>query len=120
MTAPKTGPKVGQTVYLKITKGMQGEGNIVKGTLKSIGRKYYTVSISEFSEYQFDKNDLTQKTEYSQCAYLYFDEQGIYDDQEKKELISEFRKRFEYGNPRLSLDHLRRIKAILDEAQSIK
>jgi len=130
--------KVGQTVYLKPsehTRINSYDDNIVEGVLKTIGRKYYTVAVGAYSQYQFYKEDLQQKGYHapdyyynapdyyydSPDYYLYFDMQDIRDDDEKAELTKIARKALrDYGSADLTLDQLRRIKAILDEGANGK
>ncbi len=60
--------KVGQTVYLKTRNfGMCWEcEEIEEATIKTIGRKYITVAVSPWREYQFDmEENFREKTDTS-------------------------------------------------------
>ena len=82
--------KVGQTVYLKTRKfGMCWESEeIEEATIKTIGRKYITVAVSPYLEYQFDiEEDFCEKTDRSPTYELYLSKQDIYDYWQKEYLL---------------------------------
>lgn len=72
--------KVGQTVYLKTRRfGMCWEREeIEEATIKTIGRKYITVAVSPWREYQTDT---------SPTYDLYLSRQDIYDYWQKEYLL---------------------------------
>lgn len=82
--------KVGQTVYLKTRKfGMCWESEeIEEATIKTIGRKYITVAVSPWREYQFDmEENFREKTDTSPTYDLYLSRQDIYDYWQKEYLL---------------------------------
>lgn len=82
--------KVGQTVYLKTRKfGMCWEyEEIEEATIKTIGRKYITVAVSPWREYQFDmEENFREKTDTSPTYDLYLSRQDIYDYWQKEYLL---------------------------------
>jgi hypothetical protein len=111
-------PTVGQSVYLVpgTNANRYEKGKIIEGVIKTIGRKYYTVTVKGCN-YQFDKENLQQNTIYTPDYFLYFDKQDIINRREIRKLTAIIRKAHgTYGAPPdLTLDQLRRIKAILDE-----
>lgn len=113
--------KVGHKGLIKTT------GNLIRGNREpeiheceiiKIGRKYFTISFSEFSFYeklQFHIDDFTQKTDYSPDYLFYFDEQHLKDTEEKEKLDYELRKHFSYyKESKFSLEQLRAIKKIIE------
>lgn len=86
--------KVGQTVYLKTRSyGMCWEKEEIKeAAVKTIGRKYITVAVSPFREYQFDiEEDFREKTDASPTYELYLSKQDIYDYWQREYLLWKIR-----------------------------
>lgn len=82
--------KVGQAVYLKTRSyGMCWEKEEIKeAAVKTIGRKYITVAVSPFREYQFDiEEDFREKTDASPTYELYLSKQDIYDYWQREYLL---------------------------------
>lgn len=82
--------KVGQTVFLKTRSyGMCWEKEkIEEATVKTIGRKYITVAVSPWREYQFDmEENFQEKTDTSPTYDLYLSRQDIYDYWQKEYLL---------------------------------
>lgn len=82
--------KVGQMVYLKTRWfGMCWEHEeIEEATIKTIGRKYITVAVSPYREYQFDiEENFREKTDTSPTYDLYLSRQDIYDYWQKEYLL---------------------------------
>ena len=74
--------KVGPTVSLKTRRfGMCWESEeIEEATIKTIGRKYITVAVSPYREYQFDiEENFREKSDTSPTYVLYLSRQDIYD-----------------------------------------
>ena len=106
-------PVKGQTVWIDRKPHRSSEGNrITKGTLTSIGSKYYTVK-DKHSETKFDKETMHEKTNYSPMETLYFCEQDLFDARELQALETELRTTI--PRVKMTLDQLRRIKMIVDE-----
>ena len=110
--------EVGQKVYLK---SHRLRNIIVKEYfIKTIGRKYITVwdGKADWTEEQFHKDTLRQKTHYAPDLYLYFSMQDINDEEETNDLNRKIGDKFNSINRSgLSLDQLRRINAIIEEGR---
>ncbi|QST02505.1 hypothetical protein IMZ31_23940 (plasmid) [Pontibacillus sp. ALD_SL1] len=120
----------GQEVALKhINNEARYREGMTKGIVKTIGRKYVTVEICplssrkkvlfKLSDHQ-DRVFLSQKTDFSPDYLLFPSEQAYQDYEEKEKLLGEIREVIQtYGGQDvpLTLDQLRRTKAILDESE---
>ena len=82
--------KVSKTVHLKtrwFTICREYE-KIEEATIKTIGRKYITVAVSPWREYQFDmEENFRERTDTSPTYDLYLSRQDIYDYWQKEYLL---------------------------------
>jgi len=113
--------QIGDKVYLKPTDRNSRRGKEVQEYIISkIGRKYLEVvqQLGDTFSIKFDmEKEYQQVSNYSADWELYFSKQEILDEQESIRLSDDIRKEIgNYGFPKdLSLDQLKRIKAIIDE-----
>lgn len=108
--------KVGQIVYGKpgVNESRRNK-EILEGTIEKVGNKYIDVKFG-YREFKYYIEDLKQKTEYTTDFYLYLNKQEIQDEEESSLLTKDIKRKFDgWGKIDLSLDQLRRIKAIIDE-----
>lgn len=113
------GLKVGDTVYLLAVGNMHSrckdksiEDRIREVEVTKVGRKYITTN----NDCQFDKtDDYREKTVYTPDWEIYATKQDIYDKRDSEILSSDISDYFRYGKNNLTLDQLKRIKAIIDE-----
>lgn len=120
----------GQTVYLYIIENSNAHRyiknkpfseRIIPATVKSVGKKYITVS--DFHGYydvaKFDiNNDFWQSVDYGSPDYhLFLSEQDVYDYVKSEEIYASIRDVFNsYKNQgKLTLKQLEEIKRILEE-----
>lgn len=117
---------VNQTVYLlrvgnnaRYYKNEQLESLIVEAKVQKVGRKYIEVLPNgRLDTIKFNKEDLKEVTNYSADWELYLSKQEIYDNEEHSDLCFEIKSVFvKYGKIDLSLEQLRKIKAIIDESK---
>jgi len=113
-------PQIGQRVFLKPVGDAARRGNTVikEYIVSKVGRKYFEAwdGSWKYSAIKFHIEGLRQVTDYSVDYELYFDMQEIIDERECEVLIDDLRKVIgNYGPPKLSLDQLRRINAIIKE-----
>jgi hypothetical protein len=116
---------VGQTVFLKYvgdSRWKKDDDLIKKAEVKSIGRKYITVTFGYCSEYKFDMtNNFAQVYDVGYADYvLYLSEDEIKAEEDYNNLIDELRHTFpNYGYKcSLTADQLQRIKEIVNESRS--
>lgn len=113
-------PKVGDELFLVKSK-YSGKGNIYEGPCKvaKVGRKYFYVLPNGYArEICFRLDNWHGNTEYSSTYNLYPSKQCFLDESEKNKLrrdIERFLSDYRWRKKDLSLDQLRRIKAIIDE-----
>ena len=116
-------PQVGDTVYLKpINNQARRSNEVLEREVKRVGRKYFYVAESKGPFHMEIKIDIATMKE-DQGGYLgdwkaYYSLQEIEDEKEKAERLLDLRRFFD-GPPRsqLTLDQLRRIKAITEEGK---
>jgi hypothetical protein len=113
---------LGQKVYLKPVNNAARYGNkeIKEQTILKIGRKYFLVGAegqtNERWMTKFSIEDLREVSDYSPDYELYFSKQEILDEEESNDIVRDIRLKFgSYGKINLTLDQLRRIKAIINE-----
>lgn len=113
----------GQTIYLKPVgnraRGMDDDNiiNSVKiATVDKVGRKYFT--IKEYTRLKFHLDKMHDGFDYSPTFHAYISKQDIVDELECKHLYDSIKDVFIYyfNSRNLSLDQLRRIRQIIDEA----
>lgn len=107
----------GQIVYLETIQRNPTDrgGKIIEAVVTIVGRKYYTVKHG-WHDLKFEKDTLRQVVECGGPNYnLFPSEQTVHDDRERFELYALFRGMAGKYECNLSLDQLRRIKAIIDE-----
>ena len=113
---------VGKKVYLKPAgnNARYGKKEPVESVIEKVGRKYFYVLPVDNERYavKFYLSNLREVTDYSPGWEFYFSLQEILDDQERHKLSKEIHEIFDYHpRRRLTLDQLRRIKAIIDEGR---
>lgn len=111
--------QVGDKVYLKAVGNLarhRKEVFIKEAEISKVGRKYFEVGEGH-KPLKFHIEDSKQETGgYIADWELYFSEQEILDEEEFKKLSWEIKSKFDtYGKVQLTLDQLRRIKAIITE-----
>ena len=107
----------GQTVYLESIQSFHTghSSTIVPGVVKTVGSKFYTVERGPYV-HRFDKETLREEVKIGGPMYnIFSSEQAVYDSRERFEIYSLLRFVAMEHDGRLSLDQLRRIKAILEE-----
>jgi hypothetical protein len=107
---------VGQKVYLKPINNAARGGNkeILEAEIVKVGRKYFELNRGLIKKYSME--NLEQVTEYTPDYKLYFSKQDILDEYETNSLYSEIESKFgAWAKKDLTLDQLRRIKAIINE-----
>jgi hypothetical protein len=107
---------VGTKVYLKPVNNAARRGNreIIEAEIIKVGRKYFEVNRGLIRKYNI--KNLSQVTEYAPDFELYFSYQEILDEYETNDLYSEIGSSFgTWSKKDLTLDQLRRIKAIINE-----
>ncbi|WP_426453822.1 hypothetical protein ACP26L_15610 [Paenibacillus sp. S-38] len=101
--------QVGQKVFLRPIGGRTRDAK--DAVITRVGRKYFEVGRLKFL--------IENKLEVSECGpnwMVYLDEQELKDEQEMLDIGRELGILFgSYGRPKLTLDQLRRIKAIVYE-----
>lgn len=108
--------KVGQTVFLKTRSyGMCWEKEkIEEATVRTIGRKYITVVISPYREYQFDiEENFCEKTDRSPTYDLYLSKEDIYDYWQKEYLLWKIRQELTMYRDTVDLYALKSMAQIL-------
>lgn len=129
--------KVGNKVYLKIIAGSNRAWRlknkettiddwIVEAEVVSVGRKYITVKLDDrgFHTEKFDiTNGFRHYYNIGGADYnLLLSKEGVYEEEERKSLYSNIKdmyfNSFGNGKEKISLDKLKRIKAILEEGES--
>jgi len=104
--------KVGQVVYLKKSRIRQSQ--VIEAKITSVGRKYFTVEQGFFKTRLFiDGMCEVNCSGHPWNAYLSMKE--VEEEDERRSLGNFLYHTAEYS--RLSLDQLRRIKAILEEGK---
>lgn len=107
----------GQIAYAKYIGYRRNDkiGSIKEVIVKTIGSKYITVTINEYTEMKFDiENNMLEKTDYSPNYKLFSTIQEIEDDNEHDRLGHDIRLIFScYGSVNLSLEKLRAIEKII-------
>jgi len=123
----KRKPVVGETLYLlNIGKAARGrEQKLVPVEVKKVGRKYFKCGKDGEDGWRWDEYHLDtweQKTEYFADSCLYETEQEYLDEVEHGQLHRVIREKFNgsnlFGN-NMTLSQLRRIAAIIDEAEEV-
>ena len=115
-------PQVGDTVYLKpINNELRRSTEVLTRTVKKIGRKYFDVwdgsNIHTIHQFFIDTM-LENERGYLADWQAYYSLQEIEDEQEKSEKLFYFRRFFDGPlRSQLTLDQLRRIKAITEEGK---
>ena len=123
--------KAGQNVYLRINIGSNAARHIDKSNkdawiiekvVKSVGKKYITVTNNiddKWGEIKFDvTNDFRQVYTYGGADYsLYLSKQDIYDDMECERLYGKIRDKFSGWNTKenFSLEQLQLICEIINQ-----
>lgn len=107
--------KVGDTVWVKQYSKHYGRENIVvQEVVTSVSKLYfYTGTGSHRPKYYKDSGKLFSI--YSTCIRAYLSEQDIKDEKELAELLSFMHNQFSWRGSPITLNQLRRIKAIIDE-----
>ena len=111
---------VGQTVYLTpgINTSRRYKNDYQEGKITKIGRKYVTVNIGGFQDFQFDlTNEMRQKSDYTADWVFYETSEEIV---MKKEIGAKYeflRKTFSTWSDKLNYDKIRRIYDIVKEEQ---
>jgi hypothetical protein len=111
--------KVGNAARQSLQRGDPIGERIVEGTVSKVGRKYFSISGITYEDVQFHIDGLRQKSQYLPSYKVYFSRQEIYDEDEATELRTRLKRSLDLFNGelnKLSLDQLRRMVAILDEA----
>lgn len=118
---------VGDIVYCKLmaNAALNKKRNelIEEWEIVTIGRKYVTAvekgqKYPRKIQFRIDR-DYAENTVYSVSRQLYADKQEILDNLEKVENLEWIRRQFNcYGQPKYSLDQLKRIKEILLEEKN--
>ena len=105
--------QVGQTIWLR-RASTHGTREPIEAVVETVGKKYFTLVDRPREKYDLETLKQVVDSNYKNVVYLSL--QTILDEDEFAKLSDEVRKPFQYyGNPKLTLDQLRRIKAILDE-----
>lgn len=118
--------KVGQELYIiPVGNLVRPYGkNVRKGVVTKVGRKYLYVEIEGVycgeDGARFNKKTLRSESEYNSPWLAFRSMQEIEDREEVSQLHDEFRQFFGWGGKsrELTLEQLRRIKAIIDEEMS--
>lgn len=109
--------EVGQTVYLKpFGNNVRYNKEIKEDVITKVKRKYFQVG-EGYRPLKFIIEDMKQETGgYLAEWKIYFSKQEILDEEEFEKLSREIKNKFDgYGKVDLTLDQLRRIKAIISE-----
>jgi hypothetical protein len=106
---------VGMTVYLKpINNAARRSKDVQEGIVSKVGRKYFEVE--GFYRTKFSIDELIEVSEYAPDWKVYLSKQELLDEQEFENLLRDIRLFFSnYGKVNLTLDQLRKIKAIISE-----
>lgn len=104
--------KVGQVVYLKKSRIRQPE--VIEAKITNVGKKYFTVEQGFFKTRLFI-DGMCEVTYSGHPWNAYLSIKEIEEEDERRSLGSFLYHTAEYS--RLSLDQLRRIKAILEEGK---
>ena len=107
----------GQSVVVSHKSHYHAEPIIREGTVVSIGRKYVTVEFGSHAR-QFHIESGDEKTEYSPNYWVWASMQAFEESEEASALRLELSKAVSANLQRrtLTLEQMRRIKAIIDEA----
>ena len=116
-------PKAGQILY-SLNVGSAARCSAQKLTpveVVKVGRKYFTcrpVGGKEYEDVQYHMDGWREKTNYSPDSVLYDSEIAYWDEKESMSIAMIIGVAFEHGRNRkkLSLEKLREIKRILEEA----
>ena len=115
-------PQVGETVYLEpINNAARRTGDVLERKVKSVGRKYFYVwdGIHDFDTMQIHIDTMIQNGNgYMGNWKVYLSLQEIADEKEQRHLSAALRDLFAgWSRNGLTLDQLRRIKAITEEGK---
>ena len=110
---------VGQTVYIEpVGDAVRYGTDIIETKISKIGKKY--IETEKFGEmYKFNISDGKQKDTgygYGYDYVLYLTKQEIEDKNERQELLGDLR--YDWHRLNLTLEQLRKIKAIIEEGDS--
>lgn len=107
--------QAGQKIWMKQNKwGSSQSKEPIEVVVEKVGSKYFT--IVDRPREKYDVFTLQEVGDLARRNLIYLTLQEIKDAEEYNRLAEEVRKPFQYyGMPKLTLDQLRRIKAILDE-----
>lgn len=114
-------PKVGDTVVIEPigNEARYGNKEPIEIKVSKVGRKYFSVEHKnkwERAGLQFNIADWRQKTDCSACWICHESMQSYLDKIERVKINTFLSNKFDWRNRHdLSLDQLRRIKAIFDE-----
>lgn len=111
---------VGQKVFFRKLSDRQGDDtSLHPGIVRKVGRKYMEVEgVDTYCNERFDMEDMYARFSMTGHAFAkaYLTEQDYFDEQEYEFRKTAIRNLFAYYSfPKLSLDQIRRIHAILDE-----
>lgn len=110
---------VGQELWAVPAGNNRIKEKYLRVTVAKVGRKYFEVSgLPPYRDTKFYVEDMREYSDYSPNWYLHLSEQAILDEREIEETRIMLEKSFSWNaciKNRLTLDQLRRIKAILEE-----
>jgi hypothetical protein len=110
-------PKVGQAVYIERVDGMMGE-YVIEAKIVSVGRKDCVAAADGQSKYTFDRKTMLDD-EYFPKHRLFFDMPALLAERERQKLASELKRALrDFEERRMTLDTLRKMKAVLDESEA--
>lgn len=114
----KRKPILNETLFLERCGNRRDEGPLVPVTVSKVGRKYFTCKMV-WREIQFHLDSWRQVTKYSPDCLLYESEQECSDLREKERLAALLSQEFNhYGQSPFSLETLRQVKEIIDNAKA--
>ena len=116
---------VGTKVFLEGSHYNRFRTCVREGTISKVGRKYFEVTVAAGGNYtyiaKFHIDRLWQAAPYTRDFSLYFSMQEITDRDERNAISLLLAKASMSGRfQNLTLDQLRRVKAILDEGEGKK